>query len=165
MLIRDELPGDFKVISEITADAFRNHPHGSGREPFIIEALRSAGVLTASLVAEAAGAVVGHVCFSPVGISDGAQGWHTLGPIAVRPDRQRGGIGQALVRAGLDRLSALGAAGCLLVGDPAYYGRFGFRRADGLSIPGVPAEYFMVLPLGGGVPAGSVQIHRAFFEA
>ncbi len=80
--------------------------------------------------------VVGHIAFSPVTIDGRDLGWYGLGPLAVHPDRQRLGIGALLVRTGLDLLRDQAAQGCVLLGDPLYYARFGFRQDPGLEFPG-----------------------------
>ena len=106
--------------------------------------------------------MVGHVAFSPVTI-DGAQiGWLGLGPLSVRPDLHRQGIGTALVQEGLERVRALGGKGCVLVGDPGYYRRFGFVPDPAMRVAGVPAEYVMRLPLDGALAAGEVAFHEGF---
>jgi putative acetyltransferase len=64
--------------------------------------------------------------------------------------------------AGLDELRNMGAQGCVLVGDPAFYTRLGFRQAKGLSYPGVPQEFVLCLPLAGPEPEGDVGHHPAF---
>jgi putative acetyltransferase len=165
MRIRPETADDFAAIHALTEQAFRGHPHSDGSEPLIVQRLRAAGALTLSLVAEVDGALVGHVAVSPVAISDGTPGWYGLGPISVTPDRQRQGVGSALMRAALAQLAAQGAAGCVLLGDPAWYGRFGFAARAGLVYPGPPADHFMALPLGGAVPQGVVSYHPAFTPA
>lgn len=162
MLIREERASDAGPIAEVTAAAFRDHPFSRQTEPFIIRDLRDAGALALSLVAEDEERVVGHVAFSPVAMSDGTTGWYGLGPVSVLPERQGQGIGQALIREGLARLTARGARGCVLVGDPAYYRRFGFRNPTGLVHEGVPPEVFLALPFDGPVPHGEVTFHPAF---
>lgn len=72
------------------------------------------------------------------------------------------GIGSALMHAALAGLRARGAAGCMLVGDPAYYTRFGFKPVPGLVYPGIPPKYFMALPFGASAPQGTVRFHEAF---
>lgn len=134
-------------------------------EPFIIEALRAAGALTISLVAELGGQVGGHIAFSPVTMSDGSFGWFGLGPLSVRPEFQRQGVGGALIREGLARLKALGARGGCLVGHPEYYRQFGFENSDGLGHEGVPPEVFFVLSFGGQVPQGNARFHDAFMAS
>jgi putative acetyltransferase len=126
--LRPEQPGDESAISAVTEAAFTGHPHSDGSEVGIVERLRGAGALTISLVAEDAGQIVGHAAFSPVTIADGTTGWFGLGPVSVQPGRQREGIGSALIRAGLEQLRQAGAAGCVVLGDPAYYGRFGYSH-------------------------------------
>lgn len=163
MRIRPEAPGDEAAIGALTAAAFTGHPHSDGTEPLIIERLRRLGMLTLSLVAEDGGEIVGHVAFSPVTLSGGEGGWYGVGPISVAPGRQRSGIGSALMREGLARLEAQGASGFALVGEPAYYNRFGFAARPELATTGVSPEYFLVLPLHGEVPSGMVAFHPAFF--
>ncbi|MBW8446085.1 MAG: N-acetyltransferase [Arenimonas sp.] len=163
MRIRPESAGDEAAIGALTAAAFAGHPHSDGSEPQIIERLRRLGKLTLSLVAEDDGKIVGHVAFSPVTLSGGEGGWYGLGPISVAPGRQRGGIGSTLIKTGLAKLEAQGASGCALVGEPAYYNRFGFTARPELTTMGVPPEYFLVLPLHGGAPSGMVAFHPAFF--
>jgi putative acetyltransferase len=143
MQILPETPEDHDAIFTLTQAAFKDHLHSQKTEGYITHALREAGALTLSLVARANAQVVGHIAFSPVRISDGSPDWYGLGPVAVLPDWQGRGIGGALIRAGLDRLKAMGAAGCVVLGDPAYYRRFGFEPTPALTYPGVPPEYFM----------------------
>ncbi len=160
--IRHERDTDLDSIRRITEAAFRDETHSSHTEQFIVDALRRAGQLSLSLVAEHDGMVVGHVAISPVAIASGATGWYGLGPVSVQPDQQGRGIGSLLITAALDALKARGGHGCVVLGDPAYYGRFGFRTHPGLTLPGVPQDYFQALPLTGDVPAGDVQYHAAF---
>lgn len=162
IVIRHETASDAAAIRAVTEAAFRNAPHASGTEPFLVEALRRAGALTLSLVAEADDAVIGHVALSPVSISDGTPGWFGLGPISVAPAWQRRGVGSLLVREALRLLRERGAAGFVLVGDPAYYGRFGFRAEPGLVLPDVPPEYFQALAFRSSLPRGTVAFHEAF---
>jgi putative acetyltransferase len=161
--VRPEAPGEAAAIREVTAAAFAGAEHASGTEAAIVDALRAAGALTLSLVAVADGAVVGHAGFSPVTVAGGDVGGFGLGPVSVRPDRQRAGIGSALIRDGLSRLRRRGAKGCVVLGDPGYYRRFGFAVDPGLRFDGAPAEYFMRLALAEGpLPAGTVAFHAAF---
>lgn len=160
--IRPEKSGDIEIIAHITELAFRSHPYSNQTEQFIITELRQADALSVSLVAEIDSQVVGHIAFSPVIISDGSQNWYALGPISVTPEFQRQGIGQALVNAGLDALRSLRAEGCVLVGDPGFYGRFGFRNRQECTLAGVPPEFFLSLPLGLHPAVGNVTLHAAF---
>jgi putative acetyltransferase len=162
MLIRPETPVDIAAITRVTERAFAHAVHSSHTEQFIVEALRAAGALTVSLVAEQDQVIVGHVAYSPVTIGNGAHDWYGLGPLAVDPALQSRGIGSALVRAGMARLRAVSAAGCVVLGAPAYYGRFGFKVIPGLVYPGPPPEYFMAQVISGVVPHGEVAYHVAF---
>ncbi|MBI5523443.1 MAG: N-acetyltransferase [Desulfarculus sp.] len=162
MLIRDETPSDIAAIDSVTIAAFADHPFSQQTEQFIVKALRAAGALTVSLVAEIEGQVKGHIAFSPVTIAQKACGWYGMGPVSVLPARQRQGIGSALVREGLGRLRALSARGCALVGPPEYYQRFGFHNHPALVHEGIPQEFFLVLPLGDSLPQGAVAFHEAF---
>jgi putative acetyltransferase len=85
-----------------------------------------------------------------------------LGPISVLPIHQVRGIGSRLMQETLRLLRERGAAGCVLVGDPGYYRRFGFRSEPSLTTPDVPAEYFLALSFGGVVPEAVVTFHEAF---
>jgi putative acetyltransferase len=78
------------------------------------------------------------------------------------PSHQRSGIGSALIRSGLRRMGERGTPGCVVLGDPAYYGRFGFAPQAGLVYPGPPADHFMALTLQGPAQAGEVAYHAAF---
>ncbi len=160
--VRAERSGDEAAIAAVIARAFADHPHSDGSEARIVAALRAAGALAVSLVAEAGGAVVAHAAASAVTIGDGARDWYGLGPVAVDPVFQRQGVGTMLVAAVLLRLRALRAAGCVVVGDPAYYRRFGFGPSRGLAYPDVPPGYFMALSFSGAWPAGTVAYHAAF---
>ena len=160
--IRNESSDDIDAITALTAAAFEHEEHSSHTESFIINALRRNKQLTVSLVAVENDEIVGHVAISPVRISSGATGWYGLGPISVRPDRQKKGIGSALMNAALAELKRLGGAGCVLLGDPGYYRRFGFKVQPGLTLEGVPPEYFQALSLDGVFPRGGVQYQAAF---
>lgn len=162
MIIRKETVADIEAITEITISAFRTHPISKHTEQFIIKALRAAGALTLSLVAEIEGRVVGHIAFSPVIMSDGTKDWYGLGPVSVLPEYQKQGIGKALINEGLSLLKELGGQGCALVGYPDYYKRFGFRNYPKLIHDGIPQEFFLVLPFNEKIPQGIVVFHEGF---
>lgn len=160
--IRTETPADIAAIHAVTTAAFATAGYSSHTEQYIVDALRERGELSISLVADAAGEVIGHVAVSPVSVSDGSSGWYGLGPISVLPERQGQGIGAALMRAAIEALRQQHARGCVLLGEPAYYGRFGFRAEPGLVLPGVPAEYFQALCLQPPLAQGEVRYSPAF---
>jgi putative acetyltransferase len=162
MIIRKETKSDIEAIFEITKLAFEDHPYSNNTEQFIINALRTVGALTVSLVAEKDDQVVGHIAFSPVTFSDSSENWYGLGPVSVLHDHQNHGIGTSLVNKGLALLKDMGAMGCVLVGDPKFYRRFGFKSFGGLSHEGVPQENVLAMPFGDSVPKGTVHFHKAF---
>ena len=158
--IRNETKGDIASIELVTIDAYLNAPHSNNAEQFIVRELRNAGALAISLVAEYQEKVIGHVAISPVKISDNTQGWFGLGPISVLPSSQKSGVGSKLMREALENLRNYGASGCVLLGDPAYYKRFGFAPEESLILPEVPSEYFQAISFSGVVPTGEVYISR-----
>ncbi len=160
--IRAEAASDAQAIETLTVAAFLHAPHTSHTEQHIVNGLRRADKLTVSLVAEVDGAVIGHVAISPVSISDGTAGWFGLGPISVLPQLQRRGIGSQLMREALRILRERPASGCVVLGEPGYYGRFGFRANPELVLPGVPTEYFQAVPFDAATPRGTVRYHEAF---
>lgn len=160
--IRPEQPADAGAIRDLTRAAFAGASHTCGYEWRIPDLLREAGALTVSLVADGEGTLIGHVALSPVQVDGREVGLVGLGPIAVQPAWQRQGIGSRLVRAALDRLRERGATGCVLVGDPRFYGRFGFVADPALVLPGVPPEYLLSLRPAADRVAGVVRFHRAF---
>lgn len=164
-LIRDEQQGDPIAIADVTARAFAGADHSDHTEPVIVERLRGTGALAGSLVAIVDGTLVGHVVFSPVAI-DGAIGvWFGLGPVSVDAGHQSRGIGSTLIRQVLDGLRSRAAAGCVVLGDPAYYRRFGFEQDGGLRYEGPPPDHFMRLALNDDQPPPSrVEYAPAFSE-
>lgn len=162
MIIRPDSPKDYLQIGLVISAAFARAQHSSGTEAKIVEGLRDAGALPLSLVAVVRGIIVGHVAFSPVTIGETSAGWYGLGPVAVRPNWQGVGIGAALIQFGLQALRDRAARGCVVLGNPAYYSRFGFTHDPEIHYPGVPADYFQVLSLIGDKPSGMAQYHTAF---
>ena len=160
--VRDESAADLAAIDDVHRAAFASEPHSLHNEHEIVRALRASGKLAVSLVTEREGRVVAHVAASPVSIS-GASGWYGLGPVAVLPAFQRAGIGKRLVGEAVKRLRAMAAQGCVVVGEPAFYSKFGFRADAALVFPGVPAEYLQVLRFGADAPRGEVVYDRAFY--
>lgn len=160
MIIRPEKAGDVEGISRLQYAAFKDHPqHPPGAEPtehIIVEGLRAAGALALSLVAEEDGILAGHIALSPAAVGESAAGWFLLGPVGVLPPMQGRGIGSALVRAAMEDMRSRGALGIVLVGDPAFYGRFGFGSSEGLTYAGVPPQYVLAAVLGGVPPCGGI---------
>lgn len=160
--IRIEAAADRAAIAAVTTAAFLGEPHSNGTEAAIVDGLREAGALTLSLVAiDDDGDLIGHIGFS-LATTDMPGRWLGIGPLSVRPDRQKQGVGSALVRTGLDRLRAE-ADGFVLVGDPDYYGRFGFAARPGLTCDGVPDMYVQALAVTEASRWGKIAFHPAFF--
>lgn len=161
MLIRNETNDDIPAISRVITEALRLLPQATGTEARIVENLRAEGALHLSLVAEDEGEVVGYLAASEARI--GAQeGWGLIGPLAVLPARHRQGIGKALMAEALRRLRT-GHRGAALVGNPAYYTRFGFRSVPGVGIAGLPPEVVLLLPFSNAVPPAGELIHHPAF--
>jgi putative acetyltransferase len=164
ILIRPERSEDHAAIYDITKRAFAPMPYAGGDEQELIDKLREADALALSLVAEKDGVVVGQITFSPAFAADGSPGWYALGPVSVEPALKHQGIGGQLIRAGIDWLCEQDAAGCVLVGNPAYYSRFGFRLFPELAPEGEQSEYFQILPLGIAEPKVAVGFHAVFLS-
>lgn len=152
--IRSETTEDITSIRRVNAEAF-----GRKAEANLVDALRSNGRATLSLVALDHGSVAGHILFSPLTIeAEGAR--HEalgLGPMAVLPEFQRQGIGSALVRAGLEELTRQGHGAVIVLGHPDFYPRFGFVPASRYGISSkykVPDEVFMARELLPGALSG-----------
>lgn len=162
VVIRRETAADCEAIRQVLVAAFENHPHSNQTEHLLVERLRDQAALTISLVAEAEGIVVGHIAFSPVTVAGRSCDWYGLAPVSVLPEFQGEGIGTRLIREGMAQLQLLGAQGCVLLGEPEYYGRFGFAVLDGLTLPGVPPEYFLAFRFTQEEVRGEVAYHQAF---
>jgi putative acetyltransferase len=162
--IRDEFPIDYEQITKITIAAFTGHPYSNCKEYILVQKLREKKSMTVSLVAIVNGEVAGHIAFSPVLIAGKSCDWYGVGPLSVNPELQKQGIGSALMKAGIEKIKALGGKGCVLVGDPDYYVRFGYRNSDVMTFSHAPKENFMIIEFGGGEIPGEVDFDAAFAE-
>lgn len=144
MILRPETASDALAIRALVSAAFHDAPHASGTEADIVDALRKDGALTISLVCTVADEIIGHVAFSPVVVEHGADGWFGLGPVAVQREYRGQGVGRRLIELGLGSLRARGAGGCVVLGDPAYYRRFGFTADPTVALAGVPPNTFSI---------------------
>lgn len=161
-VIRAATPEDADAIREVVRHAF-----GRGDETVLVARLRHERAVVLELLAERDGAAAGHVLFSAAPIADGEHrvAAAALAPLAVLPERQRQGIGTALVEAGLKLCRARGIAAVLVLGDPEYYGRFGFsaEAARGLRAPfSGPAFQALELVPGALARGGAVRYADAF---
>lgn len=154
LAVRPETATDIPAVRAVVAAAF-----GQEAEARLVDALRAAGALAVSLVAELDGQVAGHIAFSPMVLEGAACPFPILGlaPLAVAPGRQRRGAGSLLVRQGLAACRAAGCGLVLVLGNPDYYCRFGFvpARPLGLECPyPAPDEAWMALELLPGLRPG-----------
>ena len=160
--IRGEVSSDFETIRSVTEQAFRNVSYASGDEQDIIERLRASGALSVSLVAAVGREIIGHIALSPSSSTDNSQEWLALGPVSVLPEYQRKGVGSALIQRALAEIKDQGVTGCILIGDPAYYRRFGFELAPKFSPKPEYASVFMINKFSDEDPGGALSFHQAF---
>ena len=165
ILMRDSGPEDWAALASLYPQAFPDED----LLPLVRTLLHEVRDVL-SLVAIRGTCVVGHGLFTPCDVVGRAGTGALLGPLAVAPRYQRQGVGSALVRAGLQRLSAGGLSQVLVLGDPAYYGRFGFRSETAVAPPyPLPAEWigaWQSLPLDDAAPLGpgSLALPRPWLQ-
>ena len=154
--LRPATEEDFAEIRYVLERAFPDHT-----EADLVEALRAGGYAALELVAECGGARAGHIFYSPLGM-EGAVRAAALAPLAVHPDYQGRGIGGALVHMSIPMLAHAGYEVLVVLGDPGYYGRFGFsaEAAAGLRHPFPPGPHFQALELAPGVLEGCAGVVR-----
>ena len=154
MIIRPETAADHDAIRKINDEAF-----GDPIDAELVDAIRESDrfLPELSLVAVSEGQTHGHVISSYVDVEPGARLVLQVGPLAVLPSYQRRGIGTALMEETIRIADARGEPLLLIEGNPAYYERFGFTRADAVGIEPPPEphgpQYFMIRPLAGYDPA------------
>jgi len=164
--VRDEQPADIEAVRAVNTAAFETHA-----EADLVDRLRRE-TETISLVAEDSHGIVGHILFSPVTLP-GHDDVRIVGlaPVAVIPERQRQGVGSALIRRGMETCTQSGVDAIVLVGHPEYYPRFGFQPASRFALRceyDVPDDVFMALQLRPGALAGKsglIHYHHAFAES
>ncbi|MGA0334085.1 MAG: GNAT family N-acetyltransferase [Kiritimatiellia bacterium] len=165
--IRTETSDDVSAIDDLLDLAFAFDAHSRQNEAAIVRKLRESDALLLSLLAvDDQAECVGYIAFSPVTIQDGSPGgisdWVGLGPMAVNPRLQRRGIGRELIQAGLAEITARRAAGCVVLGEPGFYERFGFKTMENLILPGALAPFFLARSFNSPAPSGQVEYHPAF---
>jgi putative acetyltransferase len=162
--LRPEAAGDEASIYDLITRAFAPMPFADGDEQDLVDRLRERGELALSLVAlNPEGTIIGHVAFSPATIDHADCGWLQMAPVAVCPTWQHRGIGSALIATGITDLRHKGTNGVAVVGNPAYYERFGFTIIPGLSpLSEHDAKYFRAMALIGNAPSGTLRYASAF---
>jgi putative acetyltransferase len=158
MIVRSETPADVAAIRIVQEVAF-----GQPTEAQLVDDLRAAGDSIFSLVAVDDETIVGHAMFSRMNAPFPAL---ALGPVAVLPEYRRTGFGSRLIRQSIACSEAAGWLAIFVLGDPAFYRRFGFdaAKASGFTSP-YAGPHLMVLPLGSSelpVSAGRIEYAPAF---
>lgn len=149
-MIRQEKRADREAVEALVQAAFAKACHADGNEHELVHALRegTSFIPELSLVMEKDEQLVGHVLFTKAMV--GKDTILCLAPLSVLPAVQREGIGSALVYEGHRRAKALGYTYSVVLGDPAYYDRFGYQKARlfGIIAPeGIDEDYLMAIKL------------------
>ena len=171
MLIRDETPADHESVANVHFRAFGDH--GRVVVPLVDQLRVSLAVEDGlSLVAVDTDDVIGHVLFTR-NVLDAPRRLvdvQVLSPLGVLPERQRQGVGKALVHRGLDELARRGTPLVFLEGSPVYYSTLGFASGEthGFRRPSlrIPEEAFQVAPLPAYEPwmTGTLVYRQAFWD-
>jgi putative acetyltransferase len=168
MRIRPERPSEFSEIYELIRTAFATARVSGGDEQNFVDRLRAGPdyIPELALVAEDQGGIIGHIMLTRTSVATTASGARQvllLGPVCVVLDRRDRGVGARLIGEALHRARELGHAAVVLVGNPAYYARFGFRSSTEFGVAnanGIPSEFVMALELVPGAltdAAGSIR--------
>lgn len=152
LTIRPETPNDWVAVQRVTADAFSNSEYGHNGEAELVQSLRKSSA-SVSLVALLGTELVGHVLLSEaeIRINDERHSGLGLAPISVATKHQRQGIGSSLMKAAVEAASQKTSEFVIVLGEPAFYSRFGFRPAADYGVShgfaGIPQAPFLLLPL------------------
>ncbi|MGO2498015.1 MAG: GNAT family N-acetyltransferase [Vibrio litoralis] len=133
MQIRTEAPADILTIDALLKAAFP-----TPAEAKLVRALRENSRFTLSLVAcSDEGEVIGHALFTPVTVDGEDYGWQGLAPVAIKESHRGQGIAEQLIRSGFDSLLEFGYSACVVLGEPNYYSRFGFKNAESFGLASI----------------------------
>ena len=162
--IREELPTDVRGIDSLIREVFGNED-----EVRLVQLLRDRGELVVSLVAVASGEIIGHVAASPATVGDENKEIVGIAPLSVRGTHRRQGIGSSLMSAVLEKVKELDYVAAVLLGDPDYYPRFGFKIASQFNLDNEynATDAFMAIEIQSGALAsvnGTVQYSSAFSD-
>lgn len=137
MIVRESTSEDLAALETIYPAAFPEEDLLP-----VVRSLEAGNAKVLSLVAEIDGAVIGHVAFTICTAGHSGRQIAMLAPLCVVPSHHKQGLGSALVKAGFDRLKAQSVTFILVLGDPAYYSRFGFSKENGVQPPyPIPEEW------------------------
>lgn len=172
--VRQEQPNDYKKTEQVVKNAFIVAEHSDGTEHKLVERLRKADgyIPELSLVAVRNEEIIGHVLLTPITVNDEDHKAPSLAlaPVSVVPKAQKQGVGKQLIHQSLQAAKEKGYTSVIVLGDPLYYGKFGFLKAStwGINAPfEVPEDAFMALELEEGAlqnVRGTVEYPQAFME-
>lgn len=139
ILLRNEQPEDYRIVEELTREAFWNHHVPGCDEHYLLHIMRNAGSFIKELdvVAEAGGKIAGNIVYTKAAIIGDDGSCHeviSFGPLSVLPELQGMGIGGRLIQSTKITAKELGYKAILIYGDPEYYSRFGFVPAEAFKI-------------------------------
>lgn len=152
--IRPEKPADFTAIYKLVKVAFETAQVSNGKEQDFVDKLRSSGnyLPELALVAEEKGEIIGHIMLTKTYVStvDGKLERLLLAPLSVKLEHRDRGVGTALIKKSLELAKKMGFKAVFVVGNPDYYGRFGFKPTVlwGIKhVPEIPPQYVMACEL------------------
>ena len=161
MIIRQEKPSEFKEIYDLVKVAFQTAKVADGNEQDYVNALRASGnyISELALVAQEDGNLAGHIMLTKTYITNGGFKFEALllAPLSVALDYRNRGVGSKLVHESFRLAKERGYKAVFVVGDPAYYGRFGFKSIEVFGIehdPPIPDPYVMAFELSPGALGG-----------
>ncbi len=169
IILRRERPEDFRIVEELTKEAFWNQHLPGCDEHYLLHNIRNAPCFIKELdyVAEIDGKIVGNIVYTKANILDDNDKQHeviSFGPVSVLPEFQSMGIGSKLISFTKNIAIALGYKAILIYGDPEYYRRFGFVPAETLKIATADNMYALPLQALELVPGALSNISGRFFE-
>ncbi|HBQ87089.1 MAG TPA: N-acetyltransferase [Syntrophomonas sp.] len=154
MLIRKETSEEFSQIYDLVKIAFQTAKVSNGKEQDFVSELRGSGnyIPELALVAEDSGKLIGHIMLTTTYIANNNNKFEALllAPVSVALEYRNRGVGSSLIKKGFELAREKGYTAVLLVGDPAYYHRFGFKSAVSFGIKhtqNIPDEYVMACEL------------------
>lgn len=161
MVIRRETPEEFAEIYDLVKVAFQTAKVSNGKEQDFVDELRSSGnyIPELALVAEDNGKLIGHIMLTRTYIINGEDKFETLllAPLSVALEYRNRGVGSDMVKESFKLAKETGYRSVLVVGDPAYYHRFGFKTAVNFGIKhqhDIPDQYVMACELVPGALGG-----------
>jgi predicted N-acetyltransferase YhbS len=148
-IIRNERNNEYRMVEELTREAFWNLYVPGCNEHFCLHNIRYSNDFISELdfVAELDGKIVGNIVYTQGRVIDNTGRIHGVicfGPVSVLPFYQRQGIGSTLIKNSLDKAKSLGYTAVCIYGDPRYYSRFGFRCAERYDITNSEGKFAVV---------------------